>query len=391
MRLRELTYLLLEDEERRSTASILCRTGLLVLIVVSVAATIAETMPDLDPTQLELLLQVEAVSMMIFVVEYLLRVWVAVEDRAGRYTAPVTGRLRYMVTPSALVDLVAILPFVLGFVIGGDLVFLRLLRILRILKVTRYAPALQTLELVFYNERRSLFSAFVVVGVVVILAAGFMYLAEGKAQPDKFGSLPMAIYWAMITVTTVGYGDTYPITNLGKIVAAITAIFGIGTLALPTAIVGAGLIRELQKQDFLARASVVARVPVFRHLPPAQLAEITTLLQLRILPPRYTVIRHGEHPEAMYFIDQGRVVLRHGDRRVTLGAGAFFGELALLEGRPREVTVVTLTSCRLLELGAGDFHRLIGGDAQLRHILLGEARERHDAASSAAPEPTAPT
>jgi CRP-like cAMP-binding protein len=121
---------------------------------------------------------------------------------------------------------------------------------------------------------------------------------------------------------------------------------------------------------------MVARVPLFRHLPPAQLAEITALLHQRHLPPRYTVIRRGEHPEAMYFIDQGRVVMRMGERRVVLGPGSFFGELALLEGRPREATVITLTACRLLELDAGDFHRLIGGDPELRRNLLAEARER---------------
>jgi voltage-gated potassium channel len=166
------------------------------------------------------------------------------------------------------------------------------------------------------------------------------------------------------------------VTPLGRIVAGGAALLSLATIAFPTAILGAGFVREMQQQDFLARASMVACVPLFRHLPPAQLAEITALLHQRNLPPRYTVIRRGEHPEAMYFIDQGRVVMRLGERRVVLGPGSFFGELALLEGRPREATVITLTACRLLELDAGDFHRLIGGDPELRRNLLAEARER---------------
>jgi CRP-like cAMP-binding protein len=104
-----------------------------------------------------------------------------------------------------------------------------------------------------------------------------------------------------------------------------------------------------------------------------------------MLPPRYTVIRRGEHPESMFFIDDGRVVVRHQDRRITLSAGSFFGEMALLEGRPRQVSIITLTSCRLLELQAGDFHRLLAGDPKLRETILDEVRRR----SGAGPAPSA--
>ena len=148
--------------------------------------------------------------------------------------------------------------------------------------------------------------------------------------------------------------------------------------ALPTAILGAGFAHELQKRSFAATAAMVARVPLFRHLPPAQLAELTALLRPRVLPSRYTVIRRGEHPDAVYFIDEGRVVSRQKDRRIAIGAGSFFGEMALLEGRPRQVSIITLTSCRLLELRAGDFHRLLAGDPRLRHIILEEVRRRSE-------------
>lgn len=366
----------LEDEEHITRPARLVRRTLLILILASVAAGILESEPSVHAAYGPLLHLIETGGVLIFTIEYVLRVWSCVEDRAGRYQHPIKGRLRYMATPLALIDLLAIAPFYLALVVPIDLIFLRLFRLLRILKITRYSPALGVLEVVFYNERRSLLSALLVVAVAIVLAGGLIHVVEGEVQPEWFGTIPKGMWWAVVTLTTVGYGDAIPVTPLGKIVGGLTALCAIATLALPTAILGAGFARELQKQDFVNRASMVTRVPVFRHLQPAQLAEVTGLLHPRILPARYIVVREGEHPEAMYFIDDGKVVLRSGDRRVTLGPGAFFGELAILEGRPREATVITLTPCRLLELDASDFHRLIAGDSTLREAILAETRER---------------
>ena len=140
----------------------------------------------------------------------------------------------------------------------------------------------------------------------------------------------------------------------------------------------AGFASELQKRNFAATAAMIARVPLFHHLRPAQLAELTALLKPRLLPARYTVIRRGEHPDAMYFIDDGQVVIRATERRIVRGPGSFFGELALLEGRPRQSSIITLTACRLLELRAGEFHRLLAGDPSLRQTILDEAHLQNE-------------
>lgn len=344
--------------------------------MVSVAAAVLDTVPRARAGWGGWIDAVERTSLALFTVEYALRVWVSVEDRAGRYERPLLGRLRYMATPLALVDLLAVLPNYLALVLPGDLVLLRGLRVLRILKITRYSPALATFEIVLFNERRSLAAAGTVLAVALLLAASALHHAEGAAQPEDFGSIPAAMWWAIVTLTTVGYGDAVPVTPLGRFLAGIVAVVGLGMFALPTAILGAGFARELHKRDFAATAAMVARVPLFGHLRPAQLAELTALLRPRHLPPRYTVIRRGEHPDAMYFLHQGQVAVRHQARRIVLGPGSFFGEMALLEGRPRQVSVVTLTACQLLELQAGDFHRLLAGDPGLRRAVVEEARRR---------------
>lgn len=374
--LRQQLYELLEDEEWPHPASRLLHNLLVLLIVLSVAAAVLETVPWIRARWDGWLRAVEYGCVGLFTLEYVARVWVAVEDRAGRYERPFWGRVRYMLTPMAIVDLLAILPTYLALIVPGDFLLLRTLRILRILKITRYSPALATFEIVLVNERRSLAAAGTILAVALLLAAGALHHVEGEVQPEAFGSIPAAMWWAIITLTTVGYGDVAPITTLGRALAGLVAVIGIGMFALPTAILGAGFAYELQKRNFALTAAMVARVPLFRHLPPPQLAELTALLRPRLLPPRYTVIRRGEHPEAMYFIDEGQVIARHKDRRVVLGPGQYFGEMALLEGRLRQVTVITLTSCKLLELQAGDFHRLLAGDSRLRHAITDEVERR---------------
>ncbi len=354
--------------------------GLIGLILVSVTAAVFDTMPGIRPGWDLCLRVIEIVCVGVFTVEYAARVWIAVDDRTGRYDQPFWGRLRYMATPMAIVDLLAILPTYLAVLVPGDFMMLRMLRILRILKITRYSPALATFEIVLVNERRSLTAAGTILGVALLLAASALHHIEGEVQPAEFGSIPAAMWWAVVTLTTVGYGDVVPITPLGRIVGGLCAVIGLGMFALPTAILGAGFAHEIQKRNFAATAAMIARVPLFQHLRPPQLAELTTLLRPRTLPPRYTVIRRGEHPESMFFIDEGRVAIRHRDRRITLSAGSFFGEMALLEGRPRQVSVITLTRCRLLELQAGDFHRLLAGDAQLRQSITDEVGRRTEAA-----------
>lgn len=283
----------------------------------------------------------------------------------------------------ALVDLLAVLPFWLGLLSGSEAVVLRLFRVLRLLKLARHSRALATFELVLLNERHALATVFGIMAALLLIAAASLHVLEDRVQPEAFGSIPAAMWWAVATLTTVGYGDVVPVTPLGRAVASLLALLGIGMFALPTAILGAAFLREMQKQDFARAASLVARVPLFRRLDAPRIAELASLLRVRELPAGYTLIRPGERGDAMYFVVEGRVAVHRGRHRHVLEPGAFFGELALFEGRPRTAAVTTLTPCRVLELPAADFHRLLAGDPQLREAVLAEIGDRLPEARSA--------
>jgi voltage-gated potassium channel len=190
---------------------------------------------------------VEAVCVVIFSAEYLLRLWSCTVD--PRFAAPLAGRLRFATTAMALVDLLAILPFYLqvtGLIspMGGLLVVraLRLLRVFRIFKLGRYSVAVRTLSNVFYMKKAELGVALFGIVILLVLASTIIFFAEHDAQPEKYTSIPASMWWAIVTLTTVGYGDISPITPLGQLTAGFIAVLGIGVVALPAAILGSAYI-----------------------------------------------------------------------------------------------------------------------------------------------------
>ncbi len=223
--------------------------GLFLLIALNVLAVILESVQSFDD-RFHLLFQVfETISVAIFSVEYGLRLWSAVCD--SRYAHPLWGRLRFAFTPMALVDLLAVLPFFLAFA-TYDLRFiraLRLFRMARIAKLGRYSEAIRLLGRVVLRCREELLITVMLMLFLVVLTSSLMYFAENDAQPDKFPDIPTAMWWSIVTLTTVGYGDVFPITAMGKVFAALVALFGVGMVALPTGILGASFIEELRKQN----------------------------------------------------------------------------------------------------------------------------------------------
>lgn len=248
MALKQRVWCILEMDRAGDRISRAFDIFIFTLIVLNVCAFILGTVEEIASAFGPWLDGLENVSLVVFTVEYVARVWSCVAEPA--YSRPLTGRLRFMATPLALIDLAAILPFYLPFV-ALDLRFVRLLRVFRILRIARLARYLQSLQLlgrVFKQKKEELTTTFVVLIFLLIFASSLMYYAEHDVQPEAFPNIPTAMWWAVATLTTVGYGDVYPISPLGRLLGGIVAVLGIGLFALPTAILGSGFLDEIQKK-----------------------------------------------------------------------------------------------------------------------------------------------
>ena len=220
---------------------------LAILIVIAVIAAVIETEPVVSGGRDLLFDYFEVLVAAIFSVEYAARVWTVVENpRFAGYRYP---RLRYMISPIAIIDLLAILPVIFAFGGASSLIlrFFRILRMLRLAKLGRTSRAWTTIREALFERRYEFAVVLALVGVTLLISASMLYLAEADAQPDKFGSIPRALWWSIITLTTIGYGDTYPVTTLGKFFAGVVAITGVMVVAIPTGIFAASFSEGLQR------------------------------------------------------------------------------------------------------------------------------------------------
>jgi voltage-gated potassium channel len=219
---------------------------LIVLILLNTLAIILESVSSIFKSYQPQFFYFEIFSVAIFSVEYILRVWSCTEGQDPRFHKPLAGRLRFMRSPMAIIDLMAILPFYLSALFAIDLRFLRVFRLLRVFKLTRYSGAMGLLLTVFKEEASSFLAAFFVLFILLIIASSGIYLIEHRIQPDAFGSIPSAMWWAMATLTTVGYGDVTPITPMGKFFGSFITIIGMGMVALPAGILASGFSEQLR-------------------------------------------------------------------------------------------------------------------------------------------------
>ena len=223
---------------------------LMALICLNAFALIMGTVRSIFQTAPIFFDSLERASVAIFTVEYLLRIWVCTS--APKYAHPILGRIRFAFSPLLLLDLLAILPFYVVPLLGLkqlDLRFLRAVRLFaRVARLARYSTGIRALGAVLDSRKNELLTVVAVLLLLLVVASSLMFFAESEAQPDKFPSIPAAMWWSIITLTTVGYGDVIPVTMEGRIIAALIAVLGIGMFALPAGILGSGFLEELQQR-----------------------------------------------------------------------------------------------------------------------------------------------
>ncbi|MBK9081792.1 MAG: ion transporter [Rhizobiales bacterium] len=343
---------------------------LVALALASVAAVVLESEPDYAARFGFWFLGIEFVAVSVFTVEYALRLWTAPLDTRYADLSPTRARLAYARSPLALLDLMSILPSYLALFGLPDLGVLLMLRLARFFKLARYSPGMRSLGAALEAERRALFASAVILLGLVLVAASAMHVAEQAAQPDKFGSIPSSMWWAIVTLTTVGYGDVVPMTLAGKIIAGFTMIGGLMMLALPVGIVATAFAEEIHRQEFVVTWGMIARVPLFAALDAAEIAEIMHYLRAQTVPTGTVIVRRGEQADSMYFVAAGEVEVEVDPlNRVRLVEGHFFGEFALLRKTRRMATVRAMQQTKLLVLDAMDLQTLMDRNPDLgRHI-----------------------
>jgi voltage-gated potassium channel len=355
--LRDRLYELLEhDHLPHSVGSRFVRL-IIGIIIVDVLAMILASVPEYDARFGKLFTVIKVGAVVVFALEYAARLW-SVAGHSPRKMSPAQDRMEYALSSLGIIDLLAFLPASIA-LIAGQRATLVLLGMLPFLKLVRYSPAMRSLLAAIHAERRTLVGCLVILAGAVLVFASLLYAIEHDVQPDKFGTIPQAMWWAIVTLGTVGYGDVVPVTSLGKLVAVFAIVGGLTMIALPVAIISTAFADEVRRRDFVVTWGMLARVPLFSHLSAAEIADIMRLLRAQTIEAGEILVRRGDTASSMYFITAGEVEIELPSQRVRLADGTFFGEIALLRRTNRSGTVTARRKTKLLALDAQDFHALI--------------------------------
>lgn len=356
---RKQLYDILEQSRYGDRTGRLVEAFILALILVNILSVILESVPELDRRFHVWFAAIEWVSFVAFTIEYALRLYVAVEHEPYKHLSAFRARWRYATSSAGLIDLIAILPFWFGFIAPEETRLVLVLRVFRFLKIARYSRSMQSLLDTIYDERRALGGCVLIVAGFTIISATLMHAVEGSVQPDKFGTIPDAMWWAIVTLGTIGYGDAVPVTAAGKAIAAITIFAAIVTIALPVGIIATAFADQVHRRDFIVTWGMVSRVPLFAGLTAGEIADVMRLLRAETREAGTVIARRGDDAHSMYFIARGEVEIELADGNRKLGEGHFFGEMAALRRVRRTATVRALEHTSLLVLDARDLHALM--------------------------------
>ena len=372
MRLETLYWLL--DPEASGTGGRIFRCAHHTLLTAGIGIMVANTTPAWRQhwaAELDLGFRIVCVF---FVAEYILRLAAAPGAPGSEHRGEWRSRLSWALSIGGLCDLLGILPGALALVISPR--HASVAGFVWSFKLVRYAPALASLQRVIRDSRHALLSVLLGFCIVLLLSASLAYLLERTGQPEVFGSIPAALWWAIVTLTTTGYGDVVPMTPLGRVLAGVDMVSGIIVFALWAGILATGFAEETRRREFLRTWDLVAKVPFFHDIGATVIADVARLLRPREFPARAVIVRRGQPGDCMYFVASGEVEVQLQSGPVLLGPGAFFGEVALLTGGPRNATIVATQSCTLLALDIVDFRELLARQPELARIIHEEAERR---------------
>ncbi len=341
--------------------------GRFVVLAIGLAAMTAYTVPDLANPAGGWLSASLWCCLAYFAVEAFVRYRAAAQaGEAGSYLASASG----------LVDLLAVFPAPLALAFGVAPATSWLFAALWILKLAQNSPGFALLGRVFMLEAKPLLGVLALFLIILVLSSAAMHMIERDDQPGAFGTLPASLWWAVVTLTTTGYGDEVPHTVLGHLVGSFVMICGIATFGLWTGILATGFAAESRRANFIQTWDLVSKVPFFQTLDPSAIAEITHMLRRLEVPAKTAIIRRGKVGDCMYFIADGEVEVDVKPAPVRLGAGSFFGELALLGDSIRTANVATSQASTLLILDLADFRTLTAHHAELARAIDAEAKRR---------------
>lgn len=344
-------------------------------IGLGVASMVLATEPSLQSTFGAVIDPIFWTVASLFAVEYVVRLtlapWAHWAHRGEHWQA----RLHFATSFFGVIDFAGALP-VIALAAGMESGPARLFGAFWLIKLAPYAEGLKLVGRVLRTARGPLLSLFLGFLMVMMLAATLAYVLESDAQPQKFGSIPLALWWAITTLTTVGYGDVVPVTVLGRMLAAVVMFCGIAVVALWAGILATTFADEIRRSAFLKSWDLVARVPYFNGLGAGMIAEVARLLKVRDVTAGTTVMRRGQPGDCMYFIASGEISVKLSPHPMTLREGAFFGEIALITGEQRNATAVALSECQLLALDLADFRELAGRHPDLTAAINEEAKRR---------------
>ena len=283
---------------------------------------------------------------------------------------------KYLLSARGIIDAVAALAAPIAVMTGAHPRTAWLLAVLWTLKPVPEIAGLRQLRRIFANEAGPLASVFLLFLIIVFIASAGIHVLERDVQPRQFGTFPQALWWAVVTMTTVGYGDVVPVTPGGRLLASFVMICGLGVFGLWTGILATGFAAETRRANFIKTWETVSKVPFFSQLGPAAIADVTHMLRTIELPARTMVMRRGQIGDCMYFIASGEVAVELTGRQIRLTDGAFFGEFALLGSPVRTATITTTTACTLLVLDLVDFRMLMAKHPDLGQTIDAEAKRR---------------